>query len=111
MCHCLRPCILVFCFLMIRRPPRATRTATLFPYTPLFRSRRPVQPRRLPSGDVVGRVRLELLLAALAAEVIGGAAVLGGRRGVGLLHRHPADRIYRSHSSPIIVCGPSYDAV
>src|SRR3546814_12334654 len=24
---------------MIRRPPRFTRTATLFPYTPLFRSR------------------------------------------------------------------------
>src|SRR3546814_1666932 len=27
-----------FFFLMIRRPPRATRTDTLFPYTPLFRS-------------------------------------------------------------------------
>src|SRR3546814_19996988 len=26
---------------MIRRPPRATRTDTLFPYTPLFRSRLP----------------------------------------------------------------------
>src|SRR3546814_5280714 len=30
-------CILVF-FLMIRRPPRSTRTDTLFPYTTLFRS-------------------------------------------------------------------------
>src|SRR3546814_14696397 len=30
---------LVFFFLMIRRPPRATRTDTLFPYTTLFRSR------------------------------------------------------------------------
>src|SRR3546814_4736160 len=28
-------------FLMIRRPPRSTRTDTLFPYTTLFRSRRP----------------------------------------------------------------------
>src|SRR3546814_3879486 len=28
-----------FLFLMIRRPPRSTRTATLFPYTTLFRSR------------------------------------------------------------------------
>src|SRR3546814_9321725 len=27
-----------FFFLMIRRPPRATRTDTLFPYTTLFRS-------------------------------------------------------------------------
>src|SRR3546814_19796863 len=25
---------------MIRRPPRSTRTDTLFPYTPLFRARR-----------------------------------------------------------------------
>src|SRR3546814_10556239 len=30
---------------MIRRPPRSTRTDTLFPYTTLFRSR-PDQPRR-----------------------------------------------------------------
>src|SRR3546814_10301503 len=31
-------------FLMVRRPPRSTRTDTLFPYTTLFRSGR----RRLP---------------------------------------------------------------
>src|SRR3546814_7140791 len=30
----------MFVFLMIRRPPGTTRTDTLFPYTPLFRSRR-----------------------------------------------------------------------
>src|SRR3546814_4216647 len=30
----------IFCFLMIRRPPRSTRTDTLFPYTTLFRSTR-----------------------------------------------------------------------
>src|SRR3546814_17943594 len=29
-----------FVFLIIRRPPRSTRTDTLFPYTTLFRSRR-----------------------------------------------------------------------
>src|SRR6056297_3797207 len=29
-----------FFFLMIRRPPRSTRTDTLFPYTTLFRSAR-----------------------------------------------------------------------
>src|SRR3546814_4940661 len=28
----------LFVFLMIRRPPRSTRTDTLFPYTTLFRS-------------------------------------------------------------------------
>src|SRR3546814_13262030 len=29
---------IIFFFLMIRRPPRSTRTDTLFPYTTLFRS-------------------------------------------------------------------------
>src|SRR3546814_8391208 len=40
----------LFFFLMIRRPPRSTRTDTLFPYTTLFRSppgrRRPRKSRR-----------------------------------------------------------------
>src|SRR3546814_926085 len=45
-------------FLMIRRPPRSTRTDTLFPYTTLFRSMR----RRLDLGaSLVGRPRLLLL--------------------------------------------------
>src|SRR3546814_15764520 len=34
---------LLFFFLMIRRPPRSTRTDTLFPYTPLFRSAKRVK--------------------------------------------------------------------
>src|SRR3546814_3068118 len=45
--------LFIFFFLMIRRPPRSTRTDTLFPYTPLFRSTsraaapgRPARPRR-----------------------------------------------------------------
>src|SRR3546814_9488856 len=36
---CARPvCTYLFCCLMIRRPPRSTRTDTLLPYTTLFRS-------------------------------------------------------------------------
>src|SRR3546814_14459565 len=31
-------CCFIFFFLMIRRPPSSTRTDTLFPYAPLFRS-------------------------------------------------------------------------
>src|SRR3546814_7650464 len=39
MCVRLSPLIyMLFFFLMIRRPPRSTRTDTLFPYTTLFRS-------------------------------------------------------------------------
>src|SRR3546814_16522362 len=38
-CHAFSVVItLFFFFLMIRRPPRSTRTDTLFPYTTLFRS-------------------------------------------------------------------------
>src|SRR3546814_9727244 len=35
---CFSVICLLFFFLMIRRPPRSTRTDTLFPYTTLFRS-------------------------------------------------------------------------
>src|SRR3546814_14521033 len=34
---CMSVLIVCFFFLMIRRPPRSTRTDTLFPYTTLFR--------------------------------------------------------------------------
>src|SRR3546814_2792283 len=34
---------------MIRRPPRSTRTDTLFPYTTLFRS--PIAPKCAPTSD------------------------------------------------------------
>src|SRR3546814_13099536 len=44
-------CFCVF-FLMIRRPPRSTRTYTLFPYTTLFRSQ-PLLEREFLQG--VGR--------------------------------------------------------
>src|SRR3546814_7937454 len=37
--------VIVIFFLMIRRPPRSTRTDTLFPYTTLFRSRLETNPR------------------------------------------------------------------
>src|SRR3546814_14468824 len=43
----------LFFFLMIRRPPRSTRTDTLFPYTTLFRSpllRRPAEEARRRSA-------------------------------------------------------------
>src|SRR3546814_5769307 len=43
-----------FFFLMIRRPPRSTRTDTLFPYTTLFRS--------LHSDEhAIGRIKLAAL--------------------------------------------------
>src|SRR3546814_12567945 len=53
---CTDICVLtlsLFFFLMIRRPPRSTRTDTLFPYTTLFRSHLPpCAPNLIPFPDV-----------------------------------------------------------
>src|SRR3546814_14966045 len=46
---------LVFFFLMIRRPPRSTRTATLFPYTTLFRRTHSARPADQPPQRAVSR--------------------------------------------------------
>src|SRR3546814_6842083 len=45
----------LFVFLMIRRPPRSTRTDTLFPYTTLFRS----SPRRSTERPPLSRHRAQ----------------------------------------------------
>src|SRR3546814_20095041 len=44
---------------MIRRPPKSTRTDTLFPYTTLFRSNRcrVCSGRRQPEGPAAGHAR------------------------------------------------------
>src|SRR3546814_13963323 len=57
--------VFVFFFLMIRRPPRSTRTDTLFPYTTLFRSSK--RPGR-------GRLRFAAGTPRLAGDSAYGAA-------------------------------------
>src|SRR3546814_7193510 len=70
-----------FVFLMIRRPPRSTRTDTLFPYTTLFRS------IHKWVGLILG---LQFLLWALSGSVM---ALLDkdkvGGHGGGMGHSHP----------------------
>src|SRR3546814_8339414 len=39
---------------MIRRPPRSTRTDTLFPYTTLFRSESKARPKGMTTGTATG---------------------------------------------------------
>src|SRR3546814_3644894 len=55
--------LFLFFFLMIRRPPRSTRTDTLFPYTTLFRS---------PTADyeygVAGILTASYRIGSIAAE-------------------------------------------
>src|SRR3546814_14239298 len=54
-------------FLMIRRPPRSTRTDTLFPYTTLFRS--PVSPKgAMMTHTTHPDVALNLALAVIRSE-------------------------------------------
>src|SRR3546814_22444 len=61
---------------MIRRPPRSTRTDTLFPYTTLFRSERPEllqrQADRVRGGRQRARV-LQRLVDQLAGQFVEGA--------------------------------------
>src|SRR3546814_7124980 len=45
---------------MIRRPPRSTRTDTLFPYTTLFRSREAVHDNPRRGGDGIARRDLRI---------------------------------------------------
>src|SRR3546814_16467789 len=58
-----------FFFVMIRRPPRSTRTDTLFPYTTRFRSRRLQHQRQaLDGGCKDARVLHRLAIQHLAQE-------------------------------------------
>src|SRR3546814_13427417 len=50
----------IFFFLMIRRPPRSTRTDTLFPYTTLFRS--PALPTAIRASVPLPLVSAQLVL-------------------------------------------------
>src|SRR3546814_15143325 len=59
----------MFFFLMLRRPPRATRTDTLFPYTTLCRSDEKTKKTLIISGIVTGLV---------VAAVGGTVAVMSG---------------------------------
>src|SRR3546814_13439397 len=79
---------------MIRRPPRSTRTDTLFPYTTLFRSAKDLQTRQLTVNridwgankgkyEAVNRVEVRMRAVdkageAVAATTRAGANVLSG---------------------------------
>src|SRR3546814_6886208 len=69
---------------MIRRPPRSTRTDTLFPYTTLFRSDRII-------GGLVGRGHL------LAFDRVGGRGERPFRVG-GDVHHHQAHHHHEQQS-------------
>src|SRR3546814_6055883 len=53
---------------MIRRPPRSTRTDTLFPYTTLFRSDEKAAAPQMDVNHRTGFVEIELRVAAIARD-------------------------------------------
>src|SRR3546814_4492167 len=92
--------IVLFFLLMIRRPPRSTRTDTLFPYTTLFRSRRAAADLHLARQHDVERVALLALGEdGLAPGVVGVAQ----RRGEGLarLLGHALEQRSEEHTSEL----------
>src|SRR3546814_14946330 len=97
---------------MILRPPRSTRTDTLFPYTTLFRSNRGQRklgrpraaridgvalPRRPSAFDALHRHRLldklDLALGGEEGDVAGVAAGAAARGFVQARHARPADQL------------------
>src|SRR3546814_7675052 len=111
---------------MIRRPPRSTRTDTLFPYTTLFRSLEarwtpePVRGDGMSSGFLPLARRREPHLGIAIRDIADlprglghehgvAVAVLGHRRAVevgerlevgGIVRRHPARGFERRHFQP-----------
>src|SRR3546814_11270083 len=90
--------MLCFFFLMIRRPPRSTRTDTLFPYTTLFRSNRQWK-RLITEGGQVDRRRYETaIMATLRDRLRAGDIWVEGTRNYRrfdtyLLSRRDADKV------------------
>src|SRR3546814_6150024 len=88
---------------MIRRPPRSTRTDTLFPYTTLFRSVRnhgayAVDPQEQPSR------RSTLCLSSRRAELCLASAPLGGAcRRERVLDDSPGGSLGPLRRSPVLV--------
>src|SRR3546814_18462108 len=95
---------------MIRRPPRSTRTDTLFPYTTLFRS--DAAHRAFEQFGVEAETHFRHLPALVLAEQFAGAAdfqVEGGQGEAGPEPVHRGDRVTplaRVRTAPTLVRQP-----
>src|SRR3546814_1109033 len=92
---------------MIRRPPRSTRTDTLFPYTPLFRSAQGVERRFVPDLDAARKVDYLRVANPLFGELLDEGIAVEHRDGDAVgqvqLRRRDAPRLVRSeeHTSEL----------
>src|SRR3546814_16279588 len=74
---------------MIRRPPRSTRTDTLFPYTTLFRASLLLNPRRrkvTPPEELLGRCMGQ-------RQILRDSAPMRSIRGHGTISQKNAERL------------------
>src|SRR3546814_12977822 len=81
-------------FLMIRRPPRSTRTDTLFPYTTLFRS--PLASRPLATigtGEVLFQALIDMTERQIERVVVTEGSRIAGTLGMAEVLAH-----FASHS-------------
>src|SRR3546814_14982247 len=100
----------MFFFLMIRRPPRSTRTDTLFPYTTLFRS---LIHEDLALDPVLVGALNALPSLSFASLAVGGSrliARIGSRRAlvVGLLTAGPVSAPRRLGPSVVLLSGMTF---
>src|SRR3546814_12518271 len=94
---------------MIRRPPRSTRTDTLFPYTTLFRSSLDVLEIRGRAGTQHSRAQA----AACRRQAVGGGdgvrpAAGAVRRGPWLWRRQHRGKLRRQPSGPAGLAGKAH---
>src|SRR3546814_19001105 len=82
---------------MIGRPPRSTRTDTLFPYTTLFRS----PDNRWPSSVDVTPVTPEARVDGLSVTMVGHATLLVQIAGLNIL----TDPVWSDRARPVAIAG------
>src|SRR3546814_18190917 len=88
-------CLICFFFLMIRQPPRSTRTDTLFPYTTLFRS--PPQMGKLDVFRPKWGQHITVPVTALAPAIPIGKGVSGANKGGKIMVDRKSTRLNSSH--------------
>src|SRR3546814_8344409 len=79
---------------MLRRPPRSTRTDTLFPYTTLFRSLHHLAQQRTPALHVIGQEMVEVVAHCVFDQACSfgtGQPVLGQKRNARRSEEHTSE--------------------
>src|SRR3546814_4452783 len=90
---------------MLRRPPRSTRTDTLFPYTTLFRSLRSVHLRRVAEAEHTAQVLLGNGRSNRARRCPDDCGRLAGEGILAVGTARPVDRVLQAAWNRAVVLG------